>query len=97
MLRQVDLKGTPFDGLKSLPEDRKAVNSFSDRDEAMISIATGIRKIVESVYKESVPGMKETIKRNIAGQDISLPSTHINYGFEFYGNQINGGSFEIKK
>ena len=52
LLRPVDLKGTPFDGIKSLPEDRKAVSSFGNQDEAMLSIASGIRKVVETIHNK---------------------------------------------
>ncbi|MCI8560265.1 MAG: toll/interleukin-1 receptor domain-containing protein [Dorea sp.] len=97
LLRPVDLKGTPFEYLKTLPEDRKAVSSFEDWDVAMESITAGIRKVVESVYKESVPGMEGMSKRDTTGQDVSSSSSHSNYGFEFYGNKICGGSFEIKR
>lgn len=95
LLRPVDLKATPFEGLKSLPEDRKAVSSFSNQDDAMTSIASGIRKVVENAYREEVPGMKGASKRNTTMQDVS--SSHVNYGFEFYGNEINGGLFENKR
>lgn len=97
LLRTVDLNGTPFEGLKSLPEDRKAVSSFANEDDAMTSIAFGIRRVVESVYKETVFETKEASKRNTTMQDASSVPSHINYGFEFYGNEINGGFFENKK
>lgn len=95
LLREVDLKGTPFENLKSLPEDRKAVSSFSDQDAAMKSIASGIRSVVESAYQGAVPGMKGVSKKNPTMREVSSPS-HVNYGFEFYGNEISGSFFENK-
>lgn len=96
LLREVDLKGTPFENIKSLPEDRKAVNSFSDRDVAMKSIASGIRSVVESAYQGAVPGMKGVSKKNPTMREVSSPS-HVNYGFEFHGNEINGCFFENRR
>lgn len=84
LLRPVDLKGTPFENLKSLPDDRKAVSSFDNQDDAMKSIACGIRKVVESVCKESAAE-----KRTKGLQKAS----HVNYGFEFNGTEISNGVF----
>lgn len=53
LLRPVDLKGTPFDGLKSLPEDRKAISLFLNEDAAYEDVAKGIRQVAEAWYKES--------------------------------------------
>ena len=97
MLRPVDLKGTPFDGLKSLPEDRKAVSSYKDQDDAMQSIASGIRRVVENAYQKSIPGMNNAPLKGNHSQNTPHPSSHVNYGFEFQGNQINGGFFKIEQ
>lgn len=96
LLRPVDLDGTPFENLKALPEDRKAVSSFSDEDEAMKSVASGIRMVIDRIYKKSIPGMKGVSQREKTMSDVSSSSTPVNHGFVFYGNEINGGSFEIK-
>ena len=96
LLRPVDLDGTPFEDLKSLPEDRAAVSSFSDEDEAMKSVALGIRMVIGKLYKKSISGMKGVSQREKTIPDVSSSSTYNNHGFVFCENEINGGHFEIK-
>lgn len=49
ILRPVDMKGAPFAKLQALPKDAKPVTKWSDRDEAFLDIAKGIRRVVESL------------------------------------------------
>lgn len=43
---------TPFSKLQALPKDGKAVAAWSDRDEALTSIAEGIRALAEERLKD---------------------------------------------
>jgi hypothetical protein len=43
---------TPFAKLQALPQDGKAVTAWPDRDEALTSVADGIRKIAESLLAD---------------------------------------------
>lgn len=89
LLRPVDLTGTPFDGLKSLPEDRKAVSLFQNSDEAYESIAKGIRQVAESWFKRpDVSNGSEARKNSTGGNEAE--GTHNHYGFDFNGNTFNG-------
>lgn len=46
ILRPVDWKGAPFGKLKALPKDARPVTNWSNRDEAFLDIAKGIRKAI---------------------------------------------------
>lgn len=93
LLRPVDLKGTPFENLKSLPEDRKAVSSFDNQDDAMKSIACGIRKVVENIDGGSNTEKEGRSSKEITSQGVLPKSAHVNYGFEFNGSEISNGVF----
>jgi replicative DNA helicase len=47
IVRYADWTGAPFARLKALPEDAKPVTSWSDRDEAWLSVARGVRQAIE--------------------------------------------------
>ena len=89
LLRPVDLRGTPFDNIKSLPEDRKAVSLFANKDEAYENIAKGLRQIAETWYAR--PAEKGSVASK---EQAAAKESHINYGLEIHGN-INGGNFTI--
>lgn len=93
MLREVDLKGTPIDNLLSLPEDRKAVAQFRNEDMAFKNIAEGIRKVAENELYKSTPALNN----KIVNPPVSKSINQNNYGFQFTGNTINGGTFKIGK
>jgi hypothetical protein len=49
ILRPVDWHSAPFGKLKALPKDGKAITTWTNRDEAFLDVAKGIRKIVEDL------------------------------------------------
>lgn len=51
ILRPCEWHKTPFGKLKSLPKDGKPVISWSNRDEAFLDVAKGIRTVVEHLVK----------------------------------------------
>ena len=53
ILHEVDWKKAPFGKLQALPTDGKAVTSWSNRNQALLNVATGIRKVVEELIKNS--------------------------------------------
>lgn len=97
MLRAVDLKGTPIDNLLSLPEDRKAVTQFHNEDAAFKDIAEGVRKVVEEWPHGDTPDSNCDIPKSSCDDNKESGKTLIqnNYGFQFNGNTINGGTFKI--
>jgi hypothetical protein len=52
ILRSCLWKQMPFSKLKALPEDGKAVSTWSDRDEAMVNVAEGIREVAQELLTE---------------------------------------------
>lgn len=51
ILRPCDWHSAPFGKLKALPKDGKPVTAWSNRDEAFLDIAKGMRAIVEDIIK----------------------------------------------
>jgi len=49
ILRPTDWKTAPFGGLMPLPRDGKPITKWSDRDEAFLEVAQGIRKVAEGL------------------------------------------------
>jgi hypothetical protein len=49
IVRPVDWAGASFGKLQALPKNAKAVTSWSNRDEAWVDVARGIRKAVEEL------------------------------------------------
>jgi len=99
MLREVDLRGTPIDNLLSLPEDRKAVTQFRNEDVAFKNIAEGIRRVAEGWYQEAGLGFRNSSENVSINKAKKKEESAIwnNYGFQFNGNIITGGTFEIKR
>jgi hypothetical protein len=54
ILRPVDWKGAPFEGLQLLPTNAKPITAWSNRDAAFFDVARGIRKAVETLYLSPV-------------------------------------------
>lgn len=55
VIRPTDLVGAPFARLKMLPSDAKAVSSWGNADEAWLSVAQGVRRLI----RETNPGPAE--------------------------------------
>ncbi len=55
ILRPVDWKGAPFGRLQALPTKAQPITSWSDRDEAFLDVAKGIRDAIEKLMIRSQP------------------------------------------
>jgi predicted MPP superfamily phosphohydrolase len=53
IIRPVDWQGLPFSRLQALPKDGKAVTSWANKDEALASVAQGVRQAVEELLRPS--------------------------------------------
>jgi hypothetical protein len=42
----------PFVKLQALPKDGKAVTAWLDRDEALVNIAEGVRRVVDALIEK---------------------------------------------
>ncbi len=49
ILRPVDWDGLPFSKLQALPQDTKPITTWTDRDEAFLNVAKGIRSTVAEI------------------------------------------------
>jgi hypothetical protein len=49
ILRPVDWHSAPFGTLQALPKDGHPVTSWSNRDEALLDVARGIRAVAEEL------------------------------------------------
>jgi hypothetical protein len=49
ILKPVDWRGAPFDGLDVLPKNKKPITSWSNREEAFLDVSQGIRDVVEEM------------------------------------------------
>lgn len=67
ILRPCDWKSAPFGKLQALPRDGSAVTIWANRDEAWVDIATGIRRIVESL---AIDGAKRSNAEGIKATDV---------------------------
>ena len=52
LVRPTDWTGLPFSKLQALPPDDKAVTTWPDRDSAWLTVAQGIRRVVEELRKQ---------------------------------------------
>src|SRR5437899_6650555 len=53
VLRPVDWKGAPFAHLQALPTNAKPITTWSNRDQAFVDVATGIRRAIEDLTQSS--------------------------------------------
>lgn len=55
ILKPADWNNTPLGGLQALPSEGKAVTKWTNRDEAYLSIARGIRDVARQLAREPPP------------------------------------------
>jgi tetratricopeptide (TPR) repeat protein len=67
LLKAVDWQGAPFQKLQKLPRNAKAVMSHSNRSEAFVEIAKGIR--------ETLKDLKPVISNNLSSPTTPKPET----------------------
>ena len=53
ILRPSDWRSAPFGKLQALPKDAKSITTWSNRDDAFLDVARGIRKVVEDMRLKS--------------------------------------------
>jgi tetratricopeptide (TPR) repeat protein len=61
LLRPVDWQDAPFAHLQPLPINRKPITKWENRDEAFLSIATGIRQVIKEVQSLSLSAPHTTL------------------------------------
>jgi len=60
IVRPVDWQDLPISKLQALPKDSKAVTSWSNRDEAWLNVAQGIRKAIEAMVGRKAQLIRES-------------------------------------
>ena len=79
IMKPCDWQDTPFSKLQVLPKDAKSVTLWSDRDEALLNVIQGIRRVVELMQARQVeqsPVVTPAASVN-RSQEVQLPSpTH---------------------
>ncbi|HWS83152.1 MAG TPA: TIR domain-containing protein [Ktedonobacteraceae bacterium] len=70
ILRPVYWEDTPLGILQALPTDRKPITQWSDRDEALLNVATGIRDLVRELLPKVTLSSQETVALEQVGQAI---------------------------
>ena len=65
ILRPVDWQGAPFGMLQSLPKDTRPITSWTNRDEAFLDVAQGIRKAIEQMKLSQPKPMSDRPSNNI--------------------------------
>ena len=86
ILRPADWKSALFGKLKVLPSDGKAVTRWSNRDEAFLNIAKGIRKAVKELAPPSTPPTKafgsSTSSSTLQQGDPKVPAPYWNVPYK---------------
>jgi hypothetical protein len=89
ILRPVDWQETPFQKLQALPTNGKPITTWTNRDEAFLDVARGIRKAIEewitpsiSIPPASVQYWNVPYLRNpyFTGQEAILAHLHTQFG-----------------
>ena len=62
LVRPVDWQGTDISAFQALPIDATPISKWSDRDDAYISVSTGLRRTMEDWRNGSVPPEKEAVE-----------------------------------
>ncbi|GCE14561.1 SAVED domain-containing protein [Tengunoibacter tsumagoiensis] len=73
LLRPVDWQSAPFAELEPLPANRKPITSWRNRDEALLDVALGIRRVIE-VFKELSEKQEEQDQQEV--NHMEQPPTH---------------------
>lgn len=62
-LRQASWREAPFGELHPLPDNGKPLNSWDDKDEALLNIAEGVRKVVDDLLAPAQAGISAPEER----------------------------------
>src|SRR5947209_6955869 len=72
ILRPADWKRAPFGKLKALPSDGKAVTRWSNRDEAFLNVAKGIRRAVKELTTPSILSTQRAISPVFSNNTVEV-------------------------
>jgi tetratricopeptide (TPR) repeat protein len=89
ILRSVDWKEAPFAHLQCLPHNGRPITTWSNRDEAFLSVAQGIRDVVNRLRTDP-PLVKEQSKREQSEEALNTKERWLEEGNNLY----NAGNHE---
>jgi hypothetical protein len=88
LIRPVDWEDAPFSKLQFLPTDRKPITSWSNRDEAFLDVAKGIRKAVRKIKEQWLDENNPQTKINSKVAPSGHVSERYREGLEVYERAI---------
>jgi hypothetical protein len=68
ILRPVDWVGTPIGRLLALPRDAKPVTTWPRRDDALLDVATSVRRAAEEIFAERTNAGRPSKSRSILAE-----------------------------
>ncbi|NEQ52624.1 MAG: TIR domain-containing protein [Leptolyngbya sp. SIO3F4] len=94
IMKPCDWQGTPFCTLQFLPQDRKPITTWDNRDEALTAVVKDIRKVVETLARNQTRfPLTPALPDKNTGSSISLADsvfvvgTPITQPRQFFGRQ----------
>jgi hypothetical protein len=61
VVRPTDLQGVPFQSIKMLPMDARAVSTWENVDEAWLNVARGVREAIKGLAFEAIDAEMEEV------------------------------------
>src|SRR6266700_5881307 len=93
LLRPTDWQGAPFDKLKMLPTDAKAVTSWPTHDDAFLDVVQGIRKAIDDLTN-----MRIIVNPPIVSDTTSSGTTQVPiWNIPYQRNPLFTGRAEVLK
>jgi tetratricopeptide (TPR) repeat protein len=89
ILRPVDWREAPFAHIPCLPHDARPITTWSNRDEAFLSVTQGIRNLVDWLRGQS-PSAKERPKEEPSAEDPNAKERWLKEG----NILLNAGNYE---
>ena len=70
LLREINVKGHPFEGLQSLPKDPRFLSEWSSQDAGCTNISEGVQRAIEDFIRELVVFRKKEIEALVLNGSI---------------------------
>jgi hypothetical protein len=74
ILRPVDWVGTPIGRLLAVPRDAKPVTAWHRRDDALLDVATSVRRAAEEMFAERINARRLTKPTSLIAEGVRNPA-----------------------
>jgi tetratricopeptide (TPR) repeat protein len=91
ILRPVDWQKAPFGKIQCLPRDAQPITKWNNQDEAFLSVAQGIRSLVNSLQAQPPP-VKEQPKEEPSAEDPNTKERWLKEGYLLYNAENYEGA-----